>query len=384
MTMRWRATLLAALVPVLVGLGLPPLALAANTPTTSCPATQIGENAQHTGHTCSVLSTTARRRWTAQLQGSPGVPLIVGGRVFTTTTGPDGSRTGYLYALDRVTGRQLWGPVALSNAFRYFPLAYGGGRVFVNDYDGNLRAFDAGTGRSLWVRSTEDGSSEPVFNAGTLYVHGGSSVHAVNAATGQPVWTSPYLDGDGSTVAVDGTGVYVSGGCSRFKLALDSGAVVWTGNIGCSGGGGGTVRLSGGQVWASTEMFATSYILSKTDGQQLATFTGQPGFAGRTAILASGRTLLAEDSTTQVRRWSRVLAEDIVGAPVTTGNGLAVVLTTGGHVVVLSASTGAVVTSRSVPPVVLSGNRYQGNDVALAVGEASLVVPGANTLTAFS
>jgi hypothetical protein len=273
---------------------------AATAGSTSCPAVAIGENAQHSGHTCSVLSTSPVKRWAKTLNGYPSEPLIAGSRVFVTTTDPAGSG-GWLYALSRITGKTLWGPVPLASVYHWFPLGYDNGRVFVNNFEGNLRAFDATTGRMLWMQQTGAFGGQPVATAGRVYVHGGYSVSALRETTGSRVWATKYLDGDGSTVGVDGTGVYVSTGCqSRFRLSLSTGAALWRGNPGCSGGGGGTAALWAGRMYASDGYF----VLDMATGHTLGGFAGTPAFNGSRGYFAIGTAVFAEDVSTQTPKWT--------------------------------------------------------------------------------
>jgi len=108
---------------------------------TACPDVAHHENAAHDGRNCSTVPVNPAQLWSVTLNGAASYPVIAGGRIFVTTSAPGGSYGGSLYALDAQTGKTLWGPVALSGTYFYFPLAYGGGRVFVNDFDGTLRAF---------------------------------------------------------------------------------------------------------------------------------------------------------------------------------------------------------------------------------------------------
>ena len=144
----------------------------ANATTTTpmnCPAVAIGENAQHTGYTCSTLSPILWQRWAKPLNGYPSEPLIAAGRVFVTSTRP-GVYGGWLYALSEKTGKTLWGPIPLSGIYSWFPLAYDNSRVFVNDFDGTVRAFDATTGRLLWSKVTDYFSGQPTAIGGRIYL----------------------------------------------------------------------------------------------------------------------------------------------------------------------------------------------------------------------
>jgi outer membrane protein assembly factor BamB len=127
--------------------GTPPLrATAAG----SDEATSYRIDAVHSGaQPGDTLATPLTQRWSVNLGGSVSYPLIAGGRVFVSVAdSPNyGSR---LYALDATTGATLWGPVELGGTYWFADQAYDNGRVFTIDFDGLLRAFDAGTGTLDW------------------------------------------------------------------------------------------------------------------------------------------------------------------------------------------------------------------------------------------
>jgi glucose dehydrogenase len=88
--------------------------------------------------------------------------------------------------------------------------AVAGGVVYVDSFDGNLYALNAFTGQELWSDATGGGYSSPAVVGGVVYV--GSSdddVYALNAATGAELWsytTGSYVS---SSPAVAGGMVYV-------------------------------------------------------------------------------------------------------------------------------------------------------------------------------
>ena len=207
------------------------------------------ENAAHDGRNCSTVPVNPAQLWSVTLNGAASYPVIAGGRIFVTTSAPGGSYGGSLYALDAQTGKTLWGPVALSGTYFYFPLAYGGGRVFVNDFDGTLRAFNAATGAQEWSTTTSYFSGEPVVSQGEVWVQGSGSVYGLSAKTGAIEVQTGYLDGDGAAPAVDKSGVYVSTGCqTQVKLSL-SGETLWEDSNSCSGGGGASTALWRGLMY---------------------------------------------------------------------------------------------------------------------------------------
>jgi outer membrane protein assembly factor BamB len=146
--------------------------------------------------------------------------------------------------------RQLW-RVPIGDGYSH--LAVADGRVYTL-YGTNgveyLAAYDAASGRQLWVRRTDSElvndqgngpRSTPTFDAGTLYAQSAQGqLLAVAAATGKVLWThdlgrefgarmptwgsasSPLVEGDLLLVAVGG-----SGGHSAMAFDKHTGRVAW-------------------------------------------------------------------------------------------------------------------------------------------------------------
>ena len=68
------------------------------------------------------------------------------GRVFATASSPNGP---ILYAVDAATGKDAWAPVSLGSTY-WSGLARGGGRLYAQNFDGVLTAFNPATGAKLW------------------------------------------------------------------------------------------------------------------------------------------------------------------------------------------------------------------------------------------
>src|SRR5438445_7982584 len=155
--------------------------------------------------------------------GAEAYPVIVGHTAYVTTT------YGNVYALDAVTGKQLWyfddtklknGKVGgLAGAFPHgFPnrgVAVDGNRVYGVTPNGVLYALDQATGKLVWKTSLGDPlflseSAAPVFYDGMVFVGsaGGEAGQrgfeaAYNADTGKQVWrhyTIPLANVPGSWV----------------------------------------------------------------------------------------------------------------------------------------------------------------------------------------
>ena len=157
-----------------------------------------------------------RRKWAFGFpDGSSlrGQPTVAGGRVFV------GSDNGMVYALDARTGCVHWSfevgeAVVTAISVGSVPGSQDRYAAYFGDYRANVHAVDAGTGESLWTMSVDDHemakvTGSPVLEpqGGRLYVPVGSyeegaslfsaayecctsqgSVVALDAKTGQQIW----------------------------------------------------------------------------------------------------------------------------------------------------------------------------------------------------
>lgn len=332
-------------------------------PRGSCEAIAHHEDASHSGNSCTELAKPRVKKWSVTLAGAASYPLIADGLVFVTTANSD------LYALHETTGKVAWGPIPLSGALS---ITYDGGKVFVNNFDGNVTAFNGSTGQQLWSQTTNYFSGELVAYKGVLYVQDAGPVFALSEQTGAVRWISGYLDGDQSSVSVDDTGVYVAAGCSWFRLSLSTGSVLWSGNSGCFGGGGGTTYLSQGRDFVNPN-FGSPIIVSKATGHQLGSFTGTPAFSGENGYFVTGTTVFCENILTLKPIFSKSLPSAAVTSPVIAGSVL-YVAASNSRVYGVSTTTGKVIWSAGLTGAPTSD---------IAVGEGILVVPTGNVLTAF-
>lgn len=94
----------------------------------------------------------------------------------------------------------------------------------------SVHAWDAATGDALWDRTVL--SPDPLVLDGRVYLLGaGGTVAAVDARTGEEVWSAPAGD-FASWLATDGRRVLALGTSDRVRaLDLDSGARVWEGTV---------------------------------------------------------------------------------------------------------------------------------------------------------
>jgi outer membrane protein assembly factor BamB len=344
---------------------------------TACPDTAHGESAAHDGHNCSAVPPSPSQLWSVTLNGPASYPVISGGRVYVTTSSPGGSYGGDLYALDASTGKTLWGPVPLAGTYFYFPLAFGGGRVFVNDFDGTVRAFNAATGAQEWSTETGNFSGEPVVSQGTIWVAGSGTLTGLSAKTGAIEEQSSGLDGTGATPGADGSGVYLSAGCSQIKLSLTA-QIVWDDNSGCSGGGGASSSLWRGRMYGRDG----DEILNQSTGAKEGTFTGAPAFGGGTGYFANGTTVSAVKVGSNKTQWTATLPAAIAEGPVVTPSAVWVA-TEASSLIALDPSTGSILSTTTLPGVPGGGGEYAGDPADLGAGNGILVVPTGATVTAF-
>jgi outer membrane protein assembly factor BamB len=344
----------------------------------TCIATAHDENAAHTGFSCATLPTRLHRHWRVTLQGQASYPLIVGGRVFVTSTDPDGSYGGLLYALSVRTGRTLWGPVPLSGTYFYDALAYGDGRVFVNDFDGTVRAFKAATGAQVWARTTDDFSGEPVAAGGKVWLQSGSTVYGLDEKTGRVTAKSHALDGDGAAVAATAKAVYVSTGCTaQYRLGV-RGGVKWSDHHNCTGGGGGTAYVDDGRFYGSDGYL----VMNTTHGKVVSTFAGVPAFDRSRAYFAAGTNFHAQRLSDQAPVWTTHLKTTITDGPIVTSKAVYIV-TSAGKLVVINPATGRRLSRLTLASAPTPGDQYSSTPSDIAAGDASLIVPTGDTVTAY-
>jgi outer membrane protein assembly factor BamB len=315
----------------------------------------------HSGvQTDSELAPPLSRRWRATFPAQVSYPVIAEGKVFVTagSTSNDATRTPRLYALSQSTGAVVWSqtlPV-------YWPranAAYDNGRIFVAGNgltpggSGVMLAYAADTGELLWRTELPfqwSFTTAPTAANGVVYTAGagsGGTLYAVSESDGRLLAMQSVENGDQSSPALSDTGVFVSYACNQaYGFAQATLAPIWHFSGPCEGGGGKTVVYAGGRVY--TRDFLGSLVLwtFAGDGQLNTTPLVLDAGSGRFVIVGSGLgNLYALDATTGQQVWSTYVGGPISGADEQNG---------------------------SEP---LAG---------LAAGQGLLVVPAANTLSAYA
>ena len=182
-----------------------------------------------------VDTTTGTELWNVAVPGQPfgSTPAVVDGTAFV------GDNDGNLTAID-VAGRAVNWTVPLAATVSSSPTV-GDGAIFVNAED-VLYAVDPGNGSTLWsFANGGDGGytieSSPAVLNGIVYATSWSSdadesLWALDAATGEERWSyRPTVPGLATPTVVDGV-VYAGGPAGLVALDAKSGEEIWTSPIG--------------------------------------------------------------------------------------------------------------------------------------------------------
>lgn len=300
---RYRLSLvLAALLGLLCALAAPVVAAPGATAPGPVEAVAYQIGVSHDGYSGdTTIVPPLTPRWSHTFAGPVSYPLIADGKVFVTVADNGGSYGTTLYALDPVTGATIWSQ-PISGTYFWSNAAYDAGRVFVLNFDGLMRAFDAASGTLDWSTQLPGQyafSSPPTADGGVVYTGGGGSggtVYAVSESDGTVLWTQPVQNGDNSSPALSGTDVYVSYACG-LVYAFDrvTGQLQWFSNGPCEGGGGKTPVYHASRVYARD--FTGNKILDASTGALDGTFQAgpAPAFAGKIGLFLNAGTLSATE-----------------------------------------------------------------------------------------
>jgi outer membrane protein assembly factor BamB len=350
-------------------------------------------DAAHAGHATfgSPLSFPVNPTWSVTLNGAVSYPLIADGKVFVTTSssGTGGYGT-TLYALDKQTGGTVWGPVAIPGTYSWSGHAYDHGKIFVVNFDGLLRSFDAATGQPGWSKQLPGQyafSAPPTAVDGIVYVGGagvGGTVYAIDQSNGDVLWTAAVANGDKSSPAVSGDGVFVSYPCQVYKFDPLTGSSLWHYSGGCSGGGGKTPAYANGLLYVRDS--TKRQVFDATTGSEVGTFAAGPipAFSAQTGFFQNNGILQSIDLATSSVQWSFTGDGGLVSAPIVIDDAV-IVGSSSGAVYAVDAATGLQLWSGN------AGSPIAGPDeqnvsrplTGLGAGEGYLVVPAGNVLSAW-
>ncbi|HZM25521.1 MAG TPA: PQQ-binding-like beta-propeller repeat protein [Anaerolineales bacterium] len=162
--------------------------------------------------------------WTKRLGSSASIsaPVFVDGVLYV------GAQNGQLYALNTETGAEIWHTASgrLPSA-----VAVAGELVFNNDGIGRTQAFRRDTGEKIWsVEISGAGYGAPLVIENIVYAVSERGVYALDRLTGKKVWeknTGSHRGFVSSPAFSDGT-LYFGVGPTFYALDAQSGQEVWT------------------------------------------------------------------------------------------------------------------------------------------------------------
>jgi outer membrane protein assembly factor BamB len=328
-------------------------------------------------------------RWTHSFTGLVSYPLIADGMVFVTVADVSSGYGTDLYALKKSDGSVVWSQF-ISGTYYWSNATYDNGQIFVVNYDGLLRAFDAATGTLNWsvqLPGQYAFSSPPTASKGVVYVGGagsGGTLYAVSETNGSVLWTQAVENGDNSSPALSSTSVFVSYACGvTYSFARSTGALQWVTSPSCEGGGGRTPVYYQGLLYMRDPILG-NLILNASTGKETGTFSAgpAPAFAGKTGLFLSAGTLSAVDGSKTV--WTFTGDGGLDTAPIVVGTTV-YVGSSSGMIYGLSLATGELVWSAN------TGSSIDGPDeqnvssplTGLGAGQGLLVVPAGDQLVAY-
>jgi outer membrane protein assembly factor BamB len=281
-------------------------------------------NRVHSGHLSDPTFTVPlAKEWSVDLGALVSYPLVAGGRVFVTVGDWQHDGNLAIYALDASSGATLW-ERPIGSLYNWANAAFGGGKVFVLNYDGLLQALNAATGASLWsvrLPGQYAFSSPPTVRYGTVYTGGagsGGTVYAVNAKTGAIRWTASVMNGDDSSPALSKHRVFVSYSCPQvYAFEQDTGALAWHYSGPCEGGGGRTPVWHRSRLYVRDEV-GPGLVFAAGSGHLVDGFAADPApaFSGDTGVFLSGGTLRGIDLSTGTVIWSFAGGGQLDSAPI--------------------------------------------------------------------
>lgn len=378
----------AVMIPTLTASGA---ASAANSPPTG-PTTDTAYqiSISHDGFSGdTTIAPPLTSRWTHSFTGQVSYPLIADGMVFVTVADVSSGSGTDLYAISQTDGSVVWSQF-ISGTFFWSNAAYDNGQVFVVNYDGLMRAYNASSGILNWSVQLPGEfafSSPPTADGGVVYVGGAGSggiLYAVSETDGSVLWTAGVANGDNSSPALTSTSVFVSYACDfAYSFARATGQLQWATSPPCEGGGGKTPVYNNGLLYIR-DATEGNQILDATNGQEKRTFisTTAPAFAGKTSLFMSSGTLSA--SVDKRTKWTFSGDGGLDTAPIVVGTTV-YVGSSSGMLYGLNISKGNVVWSAN------AGSPINGPDeqnvssplTGLGAGQGLLVVPAGDQLAAY-
>lgn len=137
-----------------------------------------------------------------------------------------------VFALDAGTGYEIWESQDDIGVDDNSAPAVANGLVYVGSTDGNLYALNASTGQTVWSYPAGEINSSPAVANGLVYVSAGS-MYALDASTGALVWSYPTFgiycgnSRDCGPSVANGIVYALDFGAGFYALDANTGALVW-------------------------------------------------------------------------------------------------------------------------------------------------------------
>jgi outer membrane protein assembly factor BamB len=350
-------------------------------------------NIAHDGHVVDpAITLPLSQKWSVPLT-TPSFPIIAQGLVIVTSDDSTTSGGSRLTARDAATGTEVWGH-NISGTYGWSAAGYDNGTVFVVNFDGLLRSYDAVTGAFGWSVQLPDQyifTSPPTATDGVVYVSGagvGGTVYAVDETNGDLLWSQGVENGDHSSPTIAGGSLFVAYSCPQaYAFNRTDGTPLWHYSGGCEGGGGKTVVYHEGRVYVRDVYFGShnGLVLSANDGRTKGAFsaTAIPAFAGDTGFFLNKGTLRGVTVSDLSTQWSWAGDGDLSSAPLVV-NGWVFVGSSSGTIYARRKTTGKGAWRANVGAEIPSPDEHNADQLTgLGAGNGILVVPAVDRLVAY-
>lgn len=260
--------------------------------------------------------------------------LAAHGVIYAVSYAPGGSGVVSLSAFSISTGKTLWNQSGQVDGTQFIG-AVGDGMLFETiGYSASsyVVALNALTGNPVWSNET-DNAATLNYADNTLFVNGYSGLYAMNALNGKPLWgpVAPDVTGSSFLVPAISNGIvydYANNG-SLYAFGEGTGALLWSSTF-SNGFSGNNIIASNGIVYVSD---ALGYVYA-LDAKGSIVWQTHAGF-GAVEALAQGQLLVSDEVDSEL--WS---LDASTGATLWSTSVAATSLGVGGNVTVASTATG--------------------------------------------
>lgn len=369
-------------------------------------AVAFQQNVEHNGEAVATsLQPPLAKKWQVRVPAPgnvwqvPSAPVVADGRVFVTQISWE-PETSLVYAFDLYSGEPLWGPVPIGgDRGLRAGLTYDAGTLFAINNVGDVFAFDAATGTTLWKRATGswDWDTPPTASDGTLYIGAGSAVLALRASDGGELWRWLSTTGGSQSSPAVSDGLVIVSYARPQVHALDAqtGKEIWHHDGSYWGGGGRTATVRDHRVYVRSGLEQPMPVLDLASGAHTGAFDSwqPPAFDDETMYTTPAADyamprhtcclLTAVDRASGSTRWTFDPGEG-PGAPLV-ANGTVYIAAWEGDVYALDAKTGSVVFHDNVGEYIKAPDEHNASGplTGMAIGGGYLVVPSMNQLSAY-